>query len=83
MKSNAPAIAYTEDGLEFADGAVIKADVIVFATGFIGNLRRDVEQFLGKEVAERAGDCFNGLNDEGETLGAYKPLNRKCSTFLI
>lgn len=67
---------YTEKGLGFADGSEVSADVIVFATGFVGNLRQHVEKMFGPEVADRAGDCF-GLNEEGEVLGAFKPLNRE------
>lgn len=74
-------MAYTENGLRFSDGTEIKADVIVFATGFLGNLRQHVEELLGKEVADRAGDCF-GLNEEGEILGAFKPVNRTYNLIL-
>jgi hypothetical protein len=77
VKSNALATAYTENGLAFSDGTEVKADVIVFATGFVGNMRLHVEEIFGKEVGETAGDCF-GLNEEGEVLGAFKPLKRKC-----
>jgi hypothetical protein len=78
IKSDAAAVAYTENGLAFSDGTEIKADVIVFATGFLGNLRQHVERLLGKDVADRAGDCF-GLNEEGEILGAFKPVKRTYS----
>lgn len=67
---------YTEKGLAFSDGTEIKADVIVLATGFVGNLRQHVENIFGSTVANKAGDCF-GLNNEGEVLGAFKPLQRK------
>ncbi len=33
MKSDATPVAYTPRGLEFSDGEVLEADVIVFATG--------------------------------------------------
>ncbi|PCG95286.1 Hypothetical protein PENO1_025280 [Penicillium occitanis (nom. inval.)] len=74
VKSDSPIASYTGDGLLFADGTEVKADVIVFATGFIGNLKQHVKQLFGDEVAERAGDCF-GLN-EGEILGAFKPTQQ-------
>ncbi|KAJ4318836.1 hypothetical protein N0V84_006649 [Fusarium piperis] len=76
VKSDAAAVRYTEDGLGFSDGTEIKADVIVFATGFVGNLRKHVENIFGTDVGMRAGDCF-GLNGEGEIFGAFKPLQRK------
>jgi hypothetical protein len=68
--------------LAFSDGTEIKADVIVFATGFLGNLRQHVERLLGKDVADRAGDCF-GLNEEGEILGAFKPVKRTYSLYSV
>ena len=76
MKSDALPIAFTESGLAFSDGTEIKADVVVFATGFVGNMRLHVERLFGEEVGEKAGDCF-GVNEEGEILGAFKPLPRK------
>lgn len=79
IKSDALLTGYTANGLVFSDGSEVKADVIVFATGFVGNLRQHVEEIFGKEIADRAGDCF-GLNEEGEILGAFKPLKRKYIT---
>ncbi|KIW87265.1 uncharacterized protein Z519_12168 [Cladophialophora bantiana CBS 173.52] len=76
VKSDALAVSFYEDGLEFADGTRMRADVVVFATGFVGNLRNHVEQIFGKEVGDRAGDCF-GLNEEGEILGAFKPVQQR------
>jgi hypothetical protein len=78
MKSDAAAISYTREGLRFSDGIEVKADVIVFATGFAGNLKQDVQQIFGEKVADRAGDCF-GVDSDGEVLGAFKPLRRKQS----
>ncbi|KAF5636969.1 dimethylaniline monooxygenase (n-oxide forming) [Fusarium tjaetaba] len=75
VKSDAAASRYTEHGLAFSDGSEIKADVIVLATGFVGNLRQHVDKIFGSAVAKRAGDCF-GLNSEGEVLGAFKPLEQ-------
>lgn len=78
VKSDALAVRYTETGLEFDDGTVLPADVIVFSTGFRGNLRDDVRELLGDDVAERITD-FWGLDDEGEPRGAYRPTGRKLS----
>ncbi|KAF4420527.1 dimethylaniline monooxygenase (N-oxide forming) [Fusarium acutatum] len=75
VKSDAAAERYTEHGLAFSDGTEIKADVIVLATGFVGNLRQHVDKIFGSAIAKRAGDCF-GLNSEGEVLGAFKPLEQ-------
>ncbi|KAH7011031.1 dimethylaniline monooxygenase (N-oxide forming) [Ilyonectria destructans] len=81
VKSDAVPVRYTDDGLAFSDNTEIKADVIVFATGFIGNLRQHVEKIFGPDVAKRAGDCF-GLNGEGEILGAFKPLEQPRMWYL-
>ncbi|KAK2686284.1 hypothetical protein QWA68_014845 [Fusarium oxysporum] len=75
VKSNALAVRYTEHGLAFSDGTEVKADVIVLATGFVGNLRQHVEALFGPAVAKKAGNCF-GLNTEGEVLGAFKPTQQ-------
>jgi len=75
VKSDSLPVKYTETGLLFADGSHIPADVIVFATGFSGNLRDTVEELFGPEVAIRGG-TFWGLDDEGELKGAFKPLDR-------
>ena len=53
MKGDSPIACYTKDGLEFADGSTLKADVIVFATGFdavTGALKGSTEneQFFGQ-----------------------------------
>lgn len=80
VKSDALAVRYREDGLEFDDGTVLPADVIVFATGFRGNLRDDVRELLGDEVADRITD-FWGLDDEGEPRGAYRPTGREFWIF--
>lgn len=76
VKSDALAVRYTESGLEFDDGSVLPADVIILATGFRGNLRDDVRELLGDEVADRITD-FWGLDDEGEPKGAYRPTGRE------
>lgn len=64
------------DGLLFSDGSELKADVIVFATGFIGNLRKVVRGIFGEDVHDRVED-FWGLNPEGELYGAFKPTGRE------
>lgn len=76
MKSNAKPVRYVEDGLLFDDGSLLKADVIVFATGFQSNLRMIVENLFGPEVASKSEDYW-GLDPEGEVFGAFKPQNRK------
>ncbi|KAI9693499.1 MAG: hypothetical protein M1820_009235 [Bogoriella megaspora] len=72
IKSDSLPISYTENGLQFSNGSHLRADVIVFATGFVGNLKLVVEDLFGSEIANEVGD-FWGLDPEGELKGAYKP----------
>ncbi|KAH8652009.1 hypothetical protein BGZ61DRAFT_374837 [Ilyonectria robusta] len=72
MKSDSLPIRFTGDGLECANGTFLRADVVVFATGFVGNLRLVVEDLFGPSVASQVDD-FWGLDDEGELKGAFKP----------
>ncbi|KAI3391250.1 hypothetical protein diail_7668 [Diaporthe ilicicola] len=72
VKSDGVPVAYSDEGLVCSDGSVLPADVVVLATGFLGNLKEHVARLLGKEVAERAGDCF-GVDEEGELHGVFKP----------
>ena len=78
IKSDSLSVSYIPTGLAFADGTTLPADVIVFATGFVGNLRNMAQEIFGKEVADLAGDYW-GLDDEGEIRGAFKPTGREYS----
>ena len=77
IKSDSLPQRYRSDGLEFADGSRLKADVVVFATGYNTNMKNEVRKLFGKDIAESVGD-FKGLDKEGELKGAYKPGRRKC-----
>lgn len=79
IRSNSLPVKYTEDGLECANGERIPADVVVFATGFVGNLRLVVADVFGVEVAAQVEDYW-GMNDEGELRGAFKPSGRTYLT---
>lgn len=80
MKSDAAPIGYTSDGLEFSDGTELKADVIVFTTGFVGNMRHVVADVVGQDIADRLED-FWGVDAEGEILGAFKYSGREYCFF--
>lgn len=60
-------MGFKEQGLVLENGKEVEADVVVFGTGFerMGSL---VEDFMGKEVAERVGDIGH-LDEEGESIG--------------
>ena len=72
--------AYTASGLLFDDGSQIPANVIVFATGFDGNMRKAVGEFVEPEVYEKLSE-FWGVDEEGEVLGAWKFSGCTCSPF--
>ncbi|OCL07499.1 putative flavin-containing monooxygenase [Glonium stellatum] len=74
MKSDAEPVEFTSSGLIFSDGETINADVIIFCTGFVGNMREMAADIIGGEAADRLED-FWGLDSEGELRGAYKPLS--------
>lgn len=52
------------NGLKFADGDVIEADEIIFATGY-ENMRTQARIMFGDDVADKCKDVW-GLNEEGE-----------------
>lgn len=79
IKTAAPT-SYTPTGLQFDDGTHLDADVIVFATGFQGNMRYLVEEIFGSEIAEQMGD-FWALDREGEIKGAFKSCGRMLFPF--
>lgn len=76
MKTDSMPARWVEDGLKCANGDHLKADVVVFATGFVGNLRLLVAELLGNDVAAQVEDYW-GLDAEGETRGAFKPSGRE------
>jgi hypothetical protein len=72
IKSDSLPVSFSREGLIFEDGTELKADVIVFTTGFSRNMQDDVAQLLGEKVASQAGKFF-GLDEEGEIYGAFRP----------
>lgn len=75
MKSDSAIKSFTETGLLFEDGSTVDADVIIFATGFEGNMRTAAEEIVGKEIGEQLDDWW-GVDKEGELRGAWKPIGR-------
>ncbi|KAK5048976.1 hypothetical protein LTR84_005398 [Exophiala bonariae] len=71
MKANALPTHFTPNGLGFSDGTEIPADIIVFCTGFVGNMRTNVAKIFGQGIADGVED-FWGLDDEAELKGAFK-----------
>lgn len=69
-------MAWTEHGLICSDGSRLPADVVVFATGFVCNLKLQVSELFGPEVAASLDELW-GLDEEGELRGAFKPCGRE------
>jgi len=82
MQSSSLPVRYLENGLECADGTQLPADLIVVATGFVGNLRLVVSNMFGPEAAGQLEDYW-GMDDEGELKGAFKQSGRTCSSIFI
>jgi hypothetical protein len=76
VKSGATPTHYTPDGLAFDDGTELKADVIVFATGFAINMRELVGTIVGSKIESQLEDYW-GLDSEGELRGAFTYTGRK------
>ncbi|GAB7349290.1 hypothetical protein MBLNU459_g8434t2 [Dothideomycetes sp. NU459] len=76
VKSDAVPVRYVEQGIEFSDGTLLEADVIIHATGFVGNMRGEVYRIFGADVGDQVDD-FWGIDKEGEISGAFRPSGRK------
>ncbi|KAF5378871.1 hypothetical protein D9615_006928 [Tricholomella constricta] len=75
LKSGTSIKQFTEGGLEFEDGSVLAADVVVFATG-LGDPRAHVRKVCGEEVEAKL-KPFWGLDPEGEINGVWRDLGMK------
>ncbi|OKL62252.1 hypothetical protein UA08_02479 [Talaromyces atroroseus] len=58
-------------GIEFADGSVLEADEIVFATGY-QNMHSEAKSILGDAVTDRIGNVW-GYDEEGELRSLCRP----------
>ncbi|KAF4259508.1 hypothetical protein KXV22_009497 [Aspergillus fumigatus] len=72
VKSDSRLVSYAEDGLLFEDGTHLPADVVIYATGYTGNLRDSVREYFGEGIYAQVEDYW-GINQEGELKGAYVP----------
>jgi hypothetical protein len=75
VKSDALPVAYTDTGLDFSDGSHIDADVIVFCTGYKGDLKNSARRILGLGIAENLEEFWQ-CDQEGETRGAWRDTGR-------
>ena len=71
LKSNCGGIKeFTKDGLIAEDGSELKADVVLFATGY-GDARNPIRDILGEEAGKKLAPIW-GLDDEGELRSCWK-----------
>jgi hypothetical protein len=61
---------FTEDGLVAEDGSEVKADVVLFATGY-GDGREPIREIIGEEAGAKLAPIW-GLDGEGELRSAWK-----------
>lgn len=62
---------FTADGVMFNDSSSLPADVVIFATGWLGN-RESLKEIFGTEIVDSTGVPW-GLDDEGEISNTYRP----------
>ncbi|KAJ0131514.1 Ankyrin-1 [Fusarium oxysporum f. sp. albedinis] len=72
IKSDARMTGYTPTGLVFTDGSRLDADVIVFCTGYVNDIRKQASQLFGHEIGNQLDDLW-GVDSEGELRGVFKP----------
>ncbi|KAL6240589.1 hypothetical protein RBB50_012509 [Rhinocladiella similis] len=73
---------FTKDGIVYKDGTSQKADVVVFATGYMQGTKSAIQAFFGDEMAEKCGERWEKgnsfyLNSEGDSKILYRPLPQK------
>ncbi|KAF5002470.1 hypothetical protein FDECE_10629 [Fusarium decemcellulare] len=73
IKSRSPITGFNTNGLSFADGTELPADVVVFATGYESNMKLAVSKLLEPEVADKLDECWL-LDHEGNPRGSWKPI---------
>ncbi|KAF8310237.1 uncharacterized protein EI90DRAFT_1243756 [Cantharellus anzutake] len=61
---------FEEKGVRFADGSLVKADVVVLATGY-KSMRESCRKIFGSHVADQTGTVW-GLDPTGEFNGIWK-----------
>ncbi|KAI0697450.1 FAD/NAD(P)-binding domain-containing protein [Cytidiella melzeri] len=63
---------FTKDGLIAEDGSEVKADVVLFATGY-GDAREPIRNIIGPELGDKLAPIW-GLDNEGELRSCWKEL---------
>ena len=79
IKSGIKISGFTDKGLAFEDGEEIDADLVVFATGYERDIRRQAAGIIGVEIASRLPQT-RVLNAEGEVSVPMTPSCKWSST---
>jgi putative flavoprotein involved in K+ transport len=88
LKSGVGVKAIKENAVTFSDGSELKADLIVYATGY-GSMNGWAAKLISKDVADKVGKCW-GLGSgtakdpgpwEGELRNMWKPTHQKALWF--
>ena len=81
LYSNVNVSRILEDGLELSDGRILKADAIIYATGY-GAMDQWVQRLLPQDLSRRIGRCWGLGSDtpgdpgpwKGELRNMWKPM---------
>lgn len=68
--------SFTETGLEFSDGDHLKADIVLYATGFDINSSDQFANLIGEDMEPKLEDQWK-CDREGEMRGLWRPIGRK------
>jgi putative flavoprotein involved in K+ transport len=88
LKSGVGVKAIKENAVTFSDGSELKADLIVYATGY-GSMNGWAAKLISRDVADKVGKCW-GLGSgttkdpgpwEGELRNMWKPTQQKALWF--
>jgi len=70
LKNGSAIERFTENGLKFADGTELEADIVVFATGY-GDPRDSMRDVCGPRVADKVKQVW-GFTEEGEVNRVWR-----------
>jgi putative flavoprotein involved in K+ transport len=71
---------FCAEGARLKDGKVLPADLIVLATGYLGQ-KEAVRRIVGDSIADRIGPVW-GFDEEGELAGMWRPTGQPGLWFL-
>jgi putative flavoprotein involved in K+ transport len=88
LKAGVPIERLTADGIRFADGTELSADVVIQSTGF-QSMHETVASIVDRRTADAVGPCWglgSGVRNDpgpwhGELLNMYKPTAQEALWF--